>query len=245
MKENIYLGLFAVLVIVAGVLYFVPTRVEPPLPEPRVLFFSVEPAQFKDGAYVYKIGAEIVVRAENTDHVEIWFMQKAPEAVPSVKLFSGGMQSGEKHFKLEDKNLDGDIWVKAFNPAEVSVESESLYLTHDAVADQPFADEIQIEFPKRDSVVTSPLAVKGRVRGFWFFEASMPVSILDAERKVIVKVPLQAKGDWMTENFVEFEGKIPFVRPNTPSGFVVFENDNPSGDPTHSKSFEVPVRFNK
>ena len=243
MKEKIYLGLFIALIIFAAILYFLPARVEPPPPEPRILSFGVEPDRVENNTHFYKSGAEFIVRAEYADRVEVWFMPIAPEIVPSTQLFSGSIQSGEIRFKIDRKNLLGDVWVKVFNNAGASISSEYMNLWYDNADNQAFADEIQVELPKADDVISSPLAVKGKVRGFWFFEASMPVSVLDADKKVLAKVPVQAKGEWMTEDFVEFEGQIPFTKSTTPTGFVLFENDNPSGLPENAKSFEVPIRF--
>ena len=111
------------------------------------------------------------------------------------------------------------------------------------IEDQQFAEEIKVASPITNELITSPVTVKGEGRGFWFFEASMPVSILDADKKVLAKVPVTARGEWMTENFVLFEGSIPFTSPAMDTGYILFENDNPSGMPEHAKSFLLPIRF--
>jgi hypothetical protein len=103
--------------------------------------------------------------------------------------------------------------------------------------------EVEIDRPQPSDSVSSPLHIKGRARGFWFFEASLPISVLDANKKVLARIPVQAKGDWMTENFVEFETDITFTKPQTENGFLLVENDNPSGLSQNAKSFMVPVKF--
>lgn len=104
--------------------------------------------------------------------------------------------------------------------------------------------EVVIEEPVANAVITSPLIVKGTAPGNWFFEANAQIELRDANGIVIAKSFVTAKGDWMTEKPVAFEGKINFNTPSTVDGVLVFKNDNPSGLPENSKSFEVPVKFN-
>ncbi len=108
---------------------------------------------------------------------------------------------------------------------------------------QEFAGEIEILMPQPDSVIESPLSVIGRAKGTWFFEASMPVTLKDANGTVLAKVPVQAEGEWMTAEFVPFSGKIVFEKPETDTGVLIFENDNPSGLAEYAKSFTILVRF--
>lgn len=106
-----------------------------------------------------------------------------------------------------------------------------------------YADLIRITAPVAGSLITSPLTVTGEARGRWYFEASFPVAILDANRTEIAVVPAQAQGEWMTENFVPFTATLNFTPPTIDTGFVVFKKDNPSGLPEHDASVEIPVRF--
>jgi hypothetical protein len=103
--------------------------------------------------------------------------------------------------------------------------------------------EVIISTPARDSVVTSPLTVKGQAKGNWFFEANIPVKILDANNKVLGQVGAQAEGEWMTTDFVNFSAVLTFETPTTDTGKLIIEKDNPSGLPEHSGSYAIPVRF--
>ena len=47
----------------------------------------------------------------------------------------------------------------------------------------------------------------------------------------------------MTENFIDFQGKIEFSQPSAESGYILFKKDNPSGLPEHDESFKMPVKF--
>lgn len=103
--------------------------------------------------------------------------------------------------------------------------------------------EIYVSSPQAGDLVTSPLKLSGQARGYWYFEASAPVSVLDAEGNVLGQKYITAEGEWMTEDLVPFSGEITFSTPSTDTGEVVFKNDNPSGDVERDKYFRVPVRF--
>lgn len=104
-------------------------------------------------------------------------------------------------------------------------------------------DLITIDSPRPNTIVTSPLEVSGQARGTWYFEASFPVKLLDADGNVLVQIPAQAQGDWMTENFVPFKVTLEFIAPVTDTGTLVLEKDNPSGLPENADSLIVPIKF--
>jgi len=102
---------------------------------------------------------------------------------------------------------------------------------------------IKITVPAPNQFVASPLRVAGEAKGGWYFEASAPVKILDANGKTLGEGFVTAQGEWMTENFVPFEGTLKFTTPTTSTGTLVFSNDNPSGLPENEKTFAIPVKF--
>lgn len=105
------------------------------------------------------------------------------------------------------------------------------------------SDMITVTSPARNSHVTSPLVVSGEARGMWFFEASFPLQILGADGSVLVTVPVQAEGEWMTEEFVPFKATVEFDPGKNTSGIVRFMKDNPSGLPENDARIDVPVLF--
>ena len=105
------------------------------------------------------------------------------------------------------------------------------------------SESVRITRPLPDSLVSSPLVVQGEALGMWYFEASFPIKILDADRKEIAVSHAEAQGEWMTQNFVPFIGTIEFAAPASDTGFLVLEKDNPSGLPEHAAQIEIPVRF--
>lgn len=104
-------------------------------------------------------------------------------------------------------------------------------------------DRISVTSPKPGATVSSPLTVTGKARGSWYFEASFPVELQDANGKVLVQVPAHAKGDWMTEDFVPFEVTLTFPKPATATGTLILHRDNPSGLPQNEASISIPVTF--
>ncbi len=105
------------------------------------------------------------------------------------------------------------------------------------------ADKIRVTKPVADQLVQSPLIIEGEARGTWFFEASFPVKLLDSNRNVIAEYYATAQGEWMTEDFVPFRSELEFKKPDTATGILVLEKDNPSGLPENDDSIEIPVRF--
>ncbi|MDZ4226228.1 MAG: Gmad2 immunoglobulin-like domain-containing protein [Patescibacteria group bacterium] len=106
-------------------------------------------------------------------------------------------------------------------------------------------DLIVAMYPKPGEKITSPLVATGEARGTWYFEASFPITVLDAEENVIGQGYAQAQSDWMTEEFVYFES-IPIefeAQPAGSTGTVVLHKDNPSGLPEHDDELRIPVIF--
>jgi hypothetical protein len=103
--------------------------------------------------------------------------------------------------------------------------------------------EIFVTAPQANQVITSPLAVEGKARGSWFFEANFPIKIADAQGNEIGASNVRAQGDWMTSDFVDFKGELRFISPSSGSGTLILQNDNPSGLPENAKEFRVPIEF--
>lgn len=106
-------------------------------------------------------------------------------------------------------------------------------------------DGIRIEEPATHGVITSPLRLAGMARGPWYFEATFPVKLLDAEGNLVGQSFVQATRDWMTTDFVPFAGTLIFEAPRASRGVIVFEKANASGLPEHAGELRVPVRFRR
>jgi hypothetical protein len=102
---------------------------------------------------------------------------------------------------------------------------------------------IEVFEPKKDGLVKSPLIIKGKAKGNWFFEAEFLVKLMDGNGKEISQSIAKAEGEWMIEDFVPFSATIKFNAPRTSNGFIVFSKNNPSGMPANDYSTSIEVRF--
>jgi hypothetical protein len=102
---------------------------------------------------------------------------------------------------------------------------------------------VRVSSPVADAFVSSPFVVTGEARGTWYFEATFPVTLLDADGKPILSSYAQAQGEWMTEQFVPFRTELTFTAPASATGTLVLEKATPSGLPEHAEEIRIPVRF--
>jgi len=102
---------------------------------------------------------------------------------------------------------------------------------------------IQIDNPRPNQIIESPLFIKGKARGNWYFEADFPVKLFDDNGFLLGITPAQALEGWMTEDFVPFNATLLFAVPSTPKGRLILEKDNPSGLPEHADELIIPVYF--
>lgn len=112
------------------------------------------------------------------------------------------------------------------------------------VTDQkPISDLIKIEKPLPSMDVSSPLAVKGKARGYWFFEASASIEIQNKDYNTLAKGHIQADEKWTTEDFVNFSGSIEFEAPDDERGYLVFYRANPSIKKENEREYRLPIIF--
>lgn len=112
--------------------------------------------------------------------------------------------------------------------------------------DLEMSDLIQLDSPRPNDKVNSPLLVHGRARGNWFFEASFPVSLVDWDGRIIAEGIAQAQSDWMTEEFVPFTLTLNYkLDENIYShrGALILQKDNPSGLPSNDNALEIPLQI--
>lgn len=106
-------------------------------------------------------------------------------------------------------------------------------------------DTIQIKNPQAHELISSPLLIKGKARGYWFFEGQAPFRLLGADGEVLAEGSITATENWMTEDFVPFEASVSFKAPKEKRGQIIFNRANASGLPEHDRSIAVPVLFSK
>lgn len=110
------------------------------------------------------------------------------------------------------------------------------------------ADLIRVDSPAPNAIVRNPITVHGTARGYWFFEASFPIVVVDWDGRIIGEGYATAAEDWMTEDFVPFTGTVEYDLPaDTPymRGAIIFKKDNPSGLPENDAAIEIPIVFER
>jgi len=105
------------------------------------------------------------------------------------------------------------------------------------------ADLIRINQPRPNDTISSPFIIKGEARGYWFFEASFPVKLLDENGNIIKQTIAQAQDEWMTEDFVSYEAVLTFSVPKDQKGTLILQKDNPSGLPEHDDELRIPINL--
>ena len=104
--------------------------------------------------------------------------------------------------------------------------------------------QVHVAAPTANTTVMSPLKVTGEARGNWYFEASFPVKLINAQGVVLASGHVQATSDWMTTDFVPFTANLSFAKqkPGT-KDFLVLMKDNPSGLAKNDAAVEMMVTF--
>jgi len=94
------------------------------------------------------------------------------------------------------------------------------------------------------SNVSGKIDANGILKGGYFFEGNLPISILDANKNVLRITNGTATADWMTIEPVPFKTNLDFT--NLPPGpaYIQIHNDNPSGLPENDKFILIPVVIN-
>jgi len=102
---------------------------------------------------------------------------------------------------------------------------------------------VEIDSPTPQTSVSSPLTIRGRARGMWFFEGSFPVDLVSKDGVRIGSGIAKALGDSMVEGFVPFTVDVTFSVSTTTPGLIVFKKDNPSGDSVRDASTSIETFF--
>jgi Immunoglobulin-like domain of bacterial spore germination len=107
-------------------------------------------------------------------------------------------------------------------------------------------DRIMLSSPAPLTQISSPVTLQGMARGYWFFEGSFPITVVNWDGLIIGEGFATAQGEWMTENFVPFTATVDFIfDPETPynRGALILQRDNPSGLPENDDALEIPITF--
>lgn len=104
------------------------------------------------------------------------------------------------------------------------------------------SDEIQVDLPMPKGVVGKEFKIVGKARGGdWYFEGSFPVIIIDNSGKIIFESYASALDDWMTTDYVPFEGKVKIESNYIGEATLLLKKDNPSGLSEYDASCSFPI----
>lgn len=110
-------------------------------------------------------------------------------------------------------------------------------------------DLLVVSSPLPETLISdSPLVIRGKARGKWFFEATAPVSVVNWDGLIIGEgyIKVNEGYDWMTTDFVPFTGTISYdataLGPYN-YGFVILKKNNASDDPQFDDSLEFKILF--
>jgi hypothetical protein len=109
-----------------------------------------------------------------------------------------------------------------------------------SVVGTELARRIVIDAPKSGAVVPKAFTVTGKAPGSWYFEASFPIQIHDANNNKVGQGIATALSDWMTTGDVAFKADITIDSYTGPATLVLIK-DNPSGLPEYDDSVSIPI----
>jgi hypothetical protein len=106
------------------------------------------------------------------------------------------------------------------------------------------SEYLVLDSPAPGEVVNSPLNIRGRARGLWFFEGDFPLFLKDSSGKVIAKGFATAKGEWMTRDFVPFSGTLEFRKTGAGGkGSLILKKANPADLPEQDDALQILLFF--
>ncbi len=170
-------------------------------------------------------------------------------SIARVKLNAQGEYQGIEPFIsgwLSDKKASGrpvDIMLEPGGSGFISDDTAGVIYRLSRTTEAVMGEGVRNLNIQPESIVQSPLKLTGELPGTWYFEANLPVSLVDANGTILVMKGAQGQGDWMTTEYVPFSVTLTFAKPKTSTGFLIIKNDNPSGLPEHDKTIKIPVRF--
>jgi len=140
---------------------------------------------------------------------------------------------------------NGKIWeLNSGLPTINNTDERNIHFSSLVSTFEKTKNEINISQPEIGANISSPLVVEGEARGGWFFEAQLPIELLDNEGNLIASTVGTTQDNWQTEDLVPFSGELEFST-DKEYGKIIVKKDNPSGLPENADQIEIPVYFQK
>ena len=132
------------------------------------------------------------------------------------------------------------ITIPAPGPSATGNTPTTTVPTSTPTANRPLHDRVFVRTPLSGAAVGKTFVVTGEAPGNWYFEASFPVEIRDANNNRIAQTHADALSDWMTTEQVPFKVDITVTDYSGPATLVLMR-DNPSGLPQYDDSVSIPI----
>ena len=97
--------------------------------------------------------------------------------------------------------------------------------------------------PDLSKKIQSPLKIKGKIDSSYFFLFVFPITLKDANGKILSTTVTHAESEWTQPGLIPFSTIIIFKTPETPQGKLILSKDNPSGLPENDATIEFEVSF--
>lgn len=99
---------------------------------------------------------------------------------------------------------------------------------------------VVVDTPASGATVGQTFSVTGKAPGPWYFEASFPIEVRDANGTVVGQGIATALSDWMTVDDVNFEADVTMNGYTGPATLVLMR-DNPSALPENDGSVSMSI----
>lgn len=106
---------------------------------------------------------------------------------------------------------------------------------------QPLSARVTVTEPAAEALVGDTFTVSGKAPGNWYFEASFPIQVRDADGNVIGRAHGNAQSDWMTTELVSFTTTVHIEGGYKGPATLILLRDNPSGLPENDDSVSIPI----
>lgn len=106
---------------------------------------------------------------------------------------------------------------------------------------EPLSARVSITQPVSGAEVGGSFTVSGKAPGNWYFEASFPIQVRDAQGTVIARTHATAQSDWMTTELVAFTATVHIEGGYKGPADLILLRDNPSGLPENDDSTTIPI----
>lgn len=115
--------------------------------------------------------------------------------------------------------------------------------TQDIGNELEMKDSIEAQSPRPGDELESPFRITGKARGRWFFEGFFFAKLYDENGTMLNSTLITAQDDWMSDEFVPFDGSMEYFTPETENGKLILNNANPSALPENDLQLIIPVKL--